>query len=267
MKISCSVEILTLNSGKTLRRCLESLKDFDDIMVIDGNSTDDTASIAKEYGARIFPQSDAPAYNIKIEDFSAVRNIGVREARHKWFLYIDSDEYISAEAVREIRDIVSAGDANRHFVYKIPRKCIVGGEVIERSSVYPNYQMRFFYLPATDGFIKKLHERISVKKGYEAGVLRNPEYVPFDEIAVLKKKWRNYARTQYRGVRVSVGSFLLSAVNDLVQFFKYLVKYALTFVSGSGKRMPFAYEWYNAYYHIWLIQEAFGAFRHNRNDK
>lgn len=257
MKIPCTVEVLTLNSEKTLRRCLESLKDFEDIIVLDGNSIDKTVEIAKKFGARIIPQADTMERGIKISDFSAVRNKGIKEAKCQWFLYIDSDEYLSLEAVEEIRGIVKQSENNTHYVYKLPRKYSVDGEIIERSSMYPNYQMRFFFIPATSGFIKKLHERISIRGGYEVGILKNPEYVPMDNVNLLKKKWHRYAEIQIASSNVTSASFPNFAFNNFVIFLKYLIKYLITFVRGSGKRMPFLYEWYNAYYHIWLIQEAF----------
>ena len=55
-KIACTVEILTWNSEKTLKACLESVKDFDDIIILDGNSTDKTLEIANNYRARIIKQ-------------------------------------------------------------------------------------------------------------------------------------------------------------------------------------------------------------------
>lgn len=257
MKISCSVEILTLNSEKTLERCLESVRDFDDVIILDGNSTDGTVELAKKYGARVVPQADSQEKEVKISDFSTVRNIGIKHAKHQWFFFIDSDEYLSPEAVIEIRDIVAQGDRNKYYVYRLPRKCVVDGEVVERSSTYPNYQTRFFYIPATSGFIKKIHERISVKEGYEIGTLKNPEYVPMDDIDILKKKWYNYAQMQIRAIKITPKIFLSIFFSNSLVFVKYLTKYALTFMRGSGKRMPFLHEWYNAYYHIWLIQEAF----------
>lgn len=257
MKIPCSVEILTLNSERTLKRCLESLRDFDDVIILDGNSADDTVDLARKYGTRVISQDDAQEKEVRISDFSAVRNKGIKHAKHQWFLFIDSDEYLSPEAVTEIREIIERGDTNTYFVYKLPRKFVVNGEIIGRASVYPNYQTRFFYLPATSGFVKKIHERISVKEGYEIGVLKNPEYVPMDDIGTLKKKWRNYAKIQIRTIEITPKIFLNLFFSNSLVFVKYLTKYALTFIRGSGKRMPFLYEWYNAYYHIWLIQEAF----------
>ena len=256
MKIPCSVEILTLNSEKTLRRCLESVHDFEDIIILDGNSTDKTREIAKEYGARIFSQIETTEKNIKISDFSTVRNFGIHHAKHPWFLFIDSDEYLSLGAVAEMREIVNKGEGNTHYAYKLPRKYVVKGEVIGRSSMYPNYQVRFFYVPATLGFIKKIHERISLKEGYKIGVLKNPEYVPMDNISILRKKWYNYAKMQVVASNITPAMFFVFAVRNFTTFTKYLFKYAFTFVGGEGKRMPFLYEWYNAYYHIWLIREA-----------
>lgn len=265
MKIPCSVEILTMNSEKTLERCLESVRDFDDVIILDGNSTDGTVELARKYGARVIPQVDSLEKEVKIGDFSAVRNIGIKNARHSWFLYIDSDEYLSPEAVVEISEIVNRKQNNSHYAYKLPRKYVVNVEIIERSSMYPNYQLRFFYIPATSGFMKKIHERISVKDGYEIGTLKNPEYVPMGDIDILKKKWHNYAKMQISAIKITPKTFTKLFYSNSLVFVKYLTKYALTFVRGSGKRMPFLYEWYNAYYHIWLIQEAFISLIKHKN--
>lgn len=260
MKIPCSVEILTLNSEKTLPKCLESVKNFDDVIVIDGNSTDKTVAIAKSFGARVFPQSDSKEDNIKISDFSLVRNKGIAHAKNDWFLFIDSDEYLSEEAVEEIKNIVRRGEINNFFVYKLPRKYIINGEIIDRSSMYPNYQVRFFFLPAVDGFVKKIHEKIRVKKGYKTGTLQNPEYVPFDDWRILKKKWKSYARHQVLHIDPSFKSLMRFSLQNLVTFSKYVLKYLLTFILGSGKRMPFVYEWLNMTYHLDLIMLAWKRF-------
>ena len=78
-----------------------------------------------------------------------------------------------------------------------------------------------------------------------------------DDISILKRKWYNYAKVQVAASNIVPLMFVKFVFTNLVTFAKYLTKYALTFVMGSGKRMPFLYEWYNAYYHIWLIREAF----------
>jgi glycosyltransferase involved in cell wall biosynthesis len=65
---------------------------------VDGGSTDDTLAIGKEFGARVVPQPGGA-----IADFALVRNIGLRAAAQPWILYLDSDEYLSPEAMEGVR--------------------------------------------------------------------------------------------------------------------------------------------------------------------
>ena len=67
-KIPCSVQVLTLNSAKTLAKCLASIKDFAEIIVLDGNSVDSTLAIAKQYTDKIYPQSNTNEKNVRITD-------------------------------------------------------------------------------------------------------------------------------------------------------------------------------------------------------
>ena len=55
-----SVVINTYNAEKFLKRVLDSVKDFDEIVVCDMESTDNTVAIAKEYGCKVvvFPKGD-----------------------------------------------------------------------------------------------------------------------------------------------------------------------------------------------------------------
>lgn len=253
-KIPCTVEILTLNSERTLGRCLESVRDFDDIIVLDGNSTDGTVALAKSYGARVFPQTDGHGREMRIDDFSRVRNLGIALARHQWFTFIDSDEYLSAEAADEVRRIVERPDERTPRAFKRPRRYVLDGEVIERSTTYPNYQMRLFFLPAVKGFVKKVHESIKLQPGTVIGTLSAPEYVPLDPINVTRKKWSRYLDIQQEALRELTFRRLLKGMrSNSIKTLKYVVKYCVISVVGSGKRMPFPYEFSNALYHVRLM--------------
>lgn len=130
-KIPCSISILTFNSGATLRRCLDSVREFDDIVVCDGGSTDDTVSIANDYGCRIIYQDQCfKNPNNTIADFSGVRNQQLDAARFDWFMFIDSDEYISEGLVEEIREVV-ARDLSQPAIFMVPRKYVRDGYVID----------------------------------------------------------------------------------------------------------------------------------------
>src|SRR3989338_10280947 len=106
-KIPCSVGILTLNSGKTLRRCLESLKNVAEIVICDGNSTDDTLAIAREYGATIVKQYDSDEPNLRcVKDKASVRMRNMQAASFDWYFFMDSDDTLSPQVQHEIRAIV-----------------------------------------------------------------------------------------------------------------------------------------------------------------
>lgn len=190
-KILATVRVFTLNSGKTLRRCLDSLKDFEEILILDGNSTDDTLTIAREYGARIekqFPGKNEPTI---IEDWPELVNRAVTMAKFAWVLYIDSDESASPELVEEIREIVWEAEENcvKHFMYQTPNRIIYKSREILYATPYPGYQYRFFNRKS--GALYKGNPHYFLKfdaKKYPPGVLKNPWYVYVDDSDAKIKK-------------------------------------------------------------------------------
>lgn len=131
MKIS--VVINTYNSEKFLRRVLESVKAFDEVLICDMHSTDSTLELAKEYNCRI-------VYAEKHPYVEPVRNHAVHSATHEWVLVVDSDEVVP--------------EALRHYLYEwiqqpdcpaglwIARKNYFFGQFMEGD--YPGYILRFF---------------------------------------------------------------------------------------------------------------------------
>src|SRR3989338_3415972 len=129
--VPASIFILAKNSGRTLRKTLESVKNFEDIVVCDGGSGDDTLSIAREFGARIFPQSaQGLDRDGKIIDFSCARNSCLSRTMKDWILYLDSDEYLSEKAAEEISGIAN-NPTPPFFIWRVPRKHVLDGEIIE----------------------------------------------------------------------------------------------------------------------------------------
>lgn len=242
-KIFCSVEILTRNSEQTLECCLDSVKYFDDIIILDGNSIDRTLEIARRFGARIFKQYETDKPLIRITDFSEVRNKGLRLAKYDWLIFIDSDEYLSPEAVEEIRGVVASSKPKAYAFWQ-PRKYVLGGRVIECATTYPNQQVRFFNRQYVDGFIKPVHERIKLKPGAEIGWLKSVEYVPVEPLEGLRSRWARYIKTEEE---MTAGASRLKTfcliLRYLGLFLLYLVRYLRGLVFCRGPRMPFRYEW------------------------
>lgn len=88
-----SVCLIVKNEEKVIRRCLESIKDVaDEIIIVDTGSTDATLELVKNYGAKIIRSS-------WFNDFSFSRNLALQEAQSQWILVLDADEELCKEDI------------------------------------------------------------------------------------------------------------------------------------------------------------------------
>jgi tetratricopeptide (TPR) repeat protein len=85
-----SATLIVRDEAAVLPRCLTSLRGLaDETIVVDTGSSDDTARIAVEFGARV-------VHHEWHHDFSEARNLALSHARGQWILYIDADECAGA---------------------------------------------------------------------------------------------------------------------------------------------------------------------------
>jgi len=100
MKISFC--LITLNEESNLTRCLNSIKDLaDEIIIADSGSTDKTAEIAAQFGAR-FEHQDWLGY-------VGQKNKAISLTRNEWVFSIDADEELSPDLRDEIQAIEYEG--------------------------------------------------------------------------------------------------------------------------------------------------------------
>lgn len=176
-KIPCSVPVLTLNSGKFLRRCLNSLVDFADVFLVDGNSTDDTLKIAAEYNIPVYKQVETNAANVPVADFSAIRIRSVGLAKFDWVLLVDSDEFLDDNLADEIRQHLKSESAMK-IVYNIQKKYCIGDKKVEYAFNYPNYYPRLHNRKSGAGFKsgKVVHEQMFIPPDVRVVDLENCVY-------------------------------------------------------------------------------------------
>ena len=94
-----SLCMIVKNEEENLRRCLDSVRDsVDEIIVVDTGSTDRTVEIAESYGARIFNHPWEGS-------FSKARNYSLKYATCDWILILDADEELKREDAPRLRDI------------------------------------------------------------------------------------------------------------------------------------------------------------------
>ncbi|WP_338553494.1 glycosyltransferase [Paenibacillus sp. KS-LC4] len=91
------VHIIARNEEDVLSRCLKSIKNIaDEIIVADSGSTDGTIELASQYGARVLHVEWQ-------DDFSSVRNAALEQARTLWVLVLDADEWLEGETGQALR--------------------------------------------------------------------------------------------------------------------------------------------------------------------
>jgi len=240
-KIPATIRILTLNSEKVLRRCLESCKDFDEILIFDGNSTDKTLQIAGEFGARIekqFPGRDEP--NIPITDWAEMVTRALYAAKYDWVFYLDSDEAMPQGLVEEIRTIVMNPQIE-YYVYKIPNRIIYLGREILYATPYPGYQKRLLNRKCGARYEKSPHYHLIYdEKKYKTGATKNPWYVYIDQeeeplkkrfiiLEALDSKSQNWRQFLYWSIWKKLGTALKIFVKITFMYARHGFKHTLPF--------------------------------------
>ena len=128
-----SVVIHTYNSELHLRRVLESVREFDEVVVCDMGSTDGTLPLAAEYGCKV-------VMHPKIPIVEPARNFAIRAATHPWVLIVDSDELVQPALCAYLYRLV--GSENPPNAVRMARKNYFMGRFMHAS--YPDYILRFF---------------------------------------------------------------------------------------------------------------------------
>jgi glycosyltransferase involved in cell wall biosynthesis len=131
MKIS--VIIHTFNSEKVLEKTLDSVKNFDEIVICDMYSEDRTLEIAKQYNCKIIMHE-------RCGIVEPARNFAIQSAANEWVLVVDSDEVVTEDLRNLLYDIIARDTPAA--AYGIPRKNFFMGKFMH--AVYPDYQIRFF---------------------------------------------------------------------------------------------------------------------------
>ncbi len=137
--MAISVLIGTYNSAKYLHKVIEGVSDYDEILIYDKGSTDDTLEIARKAGCRIIHTVSSEEETIHPHDYA------IRQAKNDWILLLHPKEI----APRHLKDflyefIKDPGDTHGLF---IPRRNFLMNR--EDTNNYPDFQLRFFHRGGT----------------------------------------------------------------------------------------------------------------------
>lgn len=131
-----SVIIITFNEERNIRRCIESVKNIaDEIIVVDSMSTDSTENICNTLGVRFISQ--------KWLGFSEQKNFANSQASNEWIFSIDADEVVSEELAASIAGFKKSGCTDRD-VFTMNRLTSYCGHWIRHCGWYPDRKTRIW---------------------------------------------------------------------------------------------------------------------------
>ncbi len=129
-----SVVIITFNEEKNIGRCLDSVQDIaDDIVVVDSFSTDKTEEICIAKGARFIQHK----FNGHIEQ----KNWAVTQAAFPHVLSIDADEALDATLKKSILEIKNNWLNDGYYMNRLTNYC---GKWIYHCGWYPDRKLRLW---------------------------------------------------------------------------------------------------------------------------
>jgi len=223
MKLSLCLAVR--NEEKNIHYALDStVKWVDEVVIVDGGSTDKTLDILRSYGEKVkIIQTDNPPM------FHINKQKAIEAAQGEWILQLDADEEITPELREEVLQLVNSeqGTVNseefiqnsktqipeknssqstvhstHQFAYQIPRKNFFMGRALMKGGVYPDYTIRLYrnntvYFPCKD-----VHENVVPKPELKIqsdwfGTIANPmNHYSDPTFSRYLARWQRYTKAE-----------------------------------------------------------------------
>jgi glycosyltransferase involved in cell wall biosynthesis len=259
MKQTLSVAIATYNEEENLAACLDSVKELaDEIVIVDGTSSDKTVEIAKSYGAKFLVKDNPQMFHIN-------KQKAIDMATSDWILQLDADERVSPKLATEIKKVIEMSEPEleeyqnnlpntklfgRHqklieerdgglgntekpyAAFFLPRANFFLGKFLKSGGVYPDGVIRLFkkgkaYLPCKD-----VHEQFVVdgRVGWMQNDLLHYDSPTFKKYITRNRRYTSFIATQYKEQKLAKNPISLIKYILVMPVYWFLV----TFIRHKG---------------------------------
>lgn len=275
-----SVTLATLNEETNIARCLNSVKDIaDEIIVVDGSSTDKTREIAMAMGARVVKTTNPPIFHINKQKANDL-------AKGDWVLQLDSDEIITGPLKLEIGKLLkgkyfgydSWASPFKRFLgkkpkpltapaaaYYLPRRNFFLGRYLKHTGQYPDPVIRLFQngkakLPAKD-----VHEQMVVdgSVGFLKSDLDHYATPDFGRYLSRENRYSSLAAGKLREAGIKITIF--NTINYL--FFKPAMTFFSLYIRYRGflDGFPgFVFSLYSGFHHAFSYMKLWELYRNDQ---
>lgn len=242
--MNVSAVMIVKNGARTIRKSLESLKEFNDVIVYDNGSDDGTQDIVKEF-------VNAHLIEGVFDGFGTTKNRAASYAKNDWILIIDSDEVVDEELLHALKtkvlDPKSIYIVNFLAFYK---------EIQIKHCGWNNQKIRRLYNKTVTRFNDNaVHENIideGMKKEAIEGNMKHYSYMSISDFIVKLDRYSTLFANDNAGKKLS--SPLKAFFNGVYSFFRtYILKRG--FLDGyAGLIIAFSHMATNFYKYIKLYE-------------
>lgn len=161
MKITAT--IITLNEQKNIAKCLDSLQEVaDEVIVVDSLSTDKTKEICESYEVKFISQ--------KFLGYANQKNFAASFANNDYILSIDADEYLSENLRTNLLKLKNSTSIfNAYYVKRLNN---FWGHWIKTCGLYPDKQLRLYNKNYGEFKGKYVHESVCMQENCTIGLLK-----------------------------------------------------------------------------------------------
>lgn len=182
-KIKISAVIIAKNEEKKIANCLKSITGWaDEVIVVDGLSTDRTIEICNDFCARVISHKFTGA-------FADDRNLGNDTARNDWVLQLDADDVVTGDFKDKAEAAIEKDAGSDIVVYKFRRKNFFLGHPMDHGGFH-------HFIPNLINRKKVKYEgvvhEVPVYKGAMGTIDGDIEHYPFDNIGQFVNRQNRY---------------------------------------------------------------------------
>ena len=138
MSNTIAAVILTKNEEKHIARCIGSLKNVcDEVIVVDSFSSDKTCDIAKSFNARVYKNA--------WKNYASQFNFAIHKCpiESEWIWRIDADEYLEGNIGSAVKEAVKKCDSDVNGIY-VRKRIDFMGKPLKHGGWYPTYHLKVF---------------------------------------------------------------------------------------------------------------------------
>jgi len=165
-KVRISAVIITFNEERNIERCLQSIQDLaDEIVVVDSYSTDRTEEICQSYNARFIKH--------RFWGHIQQKNWAITQTKYPYILSLDADEVLSIRLKESLRQVKENWEYDGYYFNRLTNYC---GKWIQHTSWYPARKLRLWDSRLGKWGGTNPHDKFKLQKGASRKFLKGDLY-------------------------------------------------------------------------------------------